>query len=98
MSVRFKTSTLVGSQLHIEDGWLLSINVWFCQNEGEVIESEDGKASYESEENQEQVSCYFLWRFCLRDCAIIQLGEGGCKKEGACPLLIRHLHQLNMFK
>ena len=33
----------------------------FCQNEGEVIESEDGKASYESEENQEQVgSWYFL--------------------------------------
>ena len=33
----------------------------FCQNEGEVTESEDGKASYESEENQEQVgSLYFL--------------------------------------
>ena len=29
----------------------------FCQNEGEVIESEDGTASYESEENQEQVGC-----------------------------------------
>ena len=71
----------------------------FYQNEGEVIESEDGKASYESEENQEQVGCwYFLERFCLsRDCAIIS-GEGGCKKEGALPLLIRHLHQLNMFK
>ena len=26
----------------------------FCQNEGEVIESEDGTPSYESEENQEQ--------------------------------------------
>ena len=29
----------------------------FCQNDGNVIESEDGKASYESEENQEQVGC-----------------------------------------
>ena len=33
----------------------------FCQNEGEVIESEDETSSYESEEDQEQVGCrYFL--------------------------------------
>ena len=32
----------------------------FCQDEGEVIESEDGKASYESEENQEQVGCWYF--------------------------------------
>ena len=33
----------------------------FCQNEGKVNESEDGKTSYESEEDQEQVGCcYFL--------------------------------------
>ena len=60
----------------------------FCQNEGEVIESEDGTPSYESEEDQEQVSCwYFLERFCLRDCVIIQLGEGGCKEEGALSIV-----------
>ena len=29
----------------------------FCQNEGEVIECEDGTPSYESEEDQEQVGC-----------------------------------------
>ena len=32
----------------------------FCQSEGEVIESEDGKASYELEENQEQVGCWYF--------------------------------------
>ena len=32
----------------------------FYQNEGEVNESEDGKASYESEENQEQVGCWYF--------------------------------------
>ena len=32
----------------------------FCQNEGEVIESEGGKASSESEEKQEQVGCWYF--------------------------------------
>ena len=36
----------------------------FCQNEGEVIESEDGTPSYESEEDQEQVGC---WCFFYED-------------------------------
>ena len=35
----------------------------FCQNEEEVIESDDGTPSYESEEDQEQVGS--------RDCVII---------------------------
>ena len=33
----------------------------FCQNEGEVTESEDGTSSYESEEDQEQVGCGYLF-------------------------------------
>ena len=45
----------------------------FCQNDGDVIETEDETPSYESEEDEEQVGYwYFLERFCLSgDCAII---------------------------
>ena len=60
MCVRSKISTLVGLQLHIEYGWYLVWMYDFCQNEGEVIESEDGTPSYESEEDQEQVGCWYF--------------------------------------
>ena len=33
----------------------------FCQNDGEVIESEDETPSYESDEDQEQVGCWYFW-------------------------------------
>ena len=33
------------------------------------------------------VADIFYERFCLRDCVIIQLGEGGCKEEGALSIV-----------
>ena len=47
----------------------------FCQNDGEVIESEDGTPSYESEENQEQVGC---WYFQFYVFSFIKVFEGLC--------------------
>ena len=36
----------------------------FCQNDGEVIETEEETPLYESVDDQEQVGCwYFSWRF-----------------------------------
>ena len=71
----------------------------FCQNEGEVTESEDETSSYESEEDQEQVGCrYFFIKVLFEPglCNNYQEKEV-VRRKGRCPLLIRHLHQLNMF-
>ena len=71
----------------------------FCQNDGEVIETEDETPLYESEEDQEQVGCDIFYKdFVSRNCAItIRRRRPVVKRKGRLPLLIPYSHQLNVF-
>ena len=61
MCVRFKISALLGVRVTYRRWMVFSIIDDFCQNEGEVIESEDETSSYESKEDQEQVGCRYFF-------------------------------------